>query len=171
MAHPRRRSGFVASKRQTTWVGPADQGYVAVASGAKVLVASFDPDSSSLKKTTLIRTRGMMSVRPATLSTGIDLIGAWGLAVVSDQAFGIGITAIPGPFTNAGWDGWFAWGSYSFSWDDATSVGRAIASIQFEVDSKGMRKVSDNETVVVVAEQQGGGATVSMPFRLLFKLS
>ena len=40
-----------------------------------------------------------------------------------------------------------------------------------EVDSKAMRKVTDDETIVLVAESQVGAYKISMPLRLLLKLS
>ena len=170
MAHRRLRS-FAGPKRQTTWVGPADQGYISVASTAKVLIASFDPAAAGLPKPTVIRTRGQISMQPSSKIALLDVVGAWGLAVVSDQAFGVGATAIPGPFDSADWDGWFAWGSFGFHWDQASDVGRQFGSIQIDVDSKGMRKITDNETIVIMAESQTGLFVISMPFRLLFKLS
>ena len=158
-------------KRQTTWVGPADQGYIAVATTAKVLVGSFDPEGSGLPKPTVIRTRGELSVIPNPLTATAEVVGAWGLAIVSDQAFAIGITAVPGPFDEADWDGWFAWGSFSFNWAVADATGRQHAAVTIVVDSKGMRKVTTNETIVLVAQSQTGAFQISMPVRLLLKLS
>ncbi len=46
MAHGiRRRSGFVASKRRTTWVGSADQNFIAVGSNVKVVGQSYTPQT------------------------------------------------------------------------------------------------------------------------------
>ena len=50
-------------------------------------------------------------------------------------------------------------------------AGRQYASKSYEVDSKGMRKVSDNETIVLMAESQQGAFQISMNFRMLLKLS
>jgi len=159
-------------RRQTTWVGPADQGYIAVTSGSKTLIASFDPQAAGLQKPTIVRTRGQVSLRVNTAaSADADIIGAYGVAVVTDRAFAAGVASIPGPFDDAGWDGWLAWRSFSMAWEFGTAVGAQFSDTRQEVDSKGMRKVSDDETVVLVAETQGGAVDVSMPLRLLFKLS
>jgi len=167
------RSVVRGPKRQTTWIGPADQGYLAVGAGAKVLIASFDPFAAGLPKPTVVRTRGNVSIRQGTgIIVDTEIVGAFGLAVVSDQAFTIGITAIPGPFNDSGWDGWFVWGSFSIAYEAVgTSETLLMTDRQFEVDSKAMRKVTENETIVLVAESQGVALRASMPLRMLMKLS
>ena len=151
-------------------MGPADQGYVVVGTNAKVLVASFSPEGAGMEKPTVVRTRGQVGIRPNVVSADLDVVGALGLGIVSAQAFGIGITAVPGPFTDADWDGWFVWRSFSYRFEATAGVDVAI-DWGFEVDSKAMRKVADNEVVVVVAESQVGAFQISPPLRLLFKLA
>jgi len=41
----------------------------------------------------------------------------------------------------------------------------------FEVDSKAMRKVGENEVLVTIAESQGGAFNISTPLRTLVKFS
>jgi len=174
MAHPRsnfRRVATRATKRQVTWVPPADQGYVAVAGSGATLIASFDPFASGFIKPTVVRTRGQVSVQLAAYSGDLSIVGAIGMGVVSDQAFGIGITAIPEPFDEAGWDGWFVWRSFSYRYEFHTAASSLKASWDFEVDSKAMRKISDNETIVIVAQSQSGAFEISTPLRLLFKIA
>jgi len=170
MAH--RRSNFVTTlRRKTGWIAPADQGYVSVASGGATLVQSFDPAAAGLPAPTIVRTRGQLSVKPQSFAADVAIIGAWGIAVVSDQAFGIGITAIPKPFINADWGGWFAWGSFSHRLEFQDATGMIFGPPPVEVDSKGMRKVTDNETIVMIAESQAGALDISMPLRMLLKFS
>jgi len=119
----------------------------------------------------VVRTRGGVSQRPNVTTSDQTLVGAYGLAVVTDRAFAAGVASVPGPFTDAGWDGWFVWRSFSFDIEFNDSTGVWHPSIQQEVDSKAMRKITDDETVVLVAESQGGAFDISMPLRLLFKLS
>jgi len=165
----------VGSKRQVTWVGPADQDVIAIASGASAIVASFSPFSgASMHKPTVIRTRGVVSVRPQSFSGDLGLGGAWGVCIVSDEAFAAGAGSIPRPFDDAGWDGWFVWQAFTGRFDVTTDVGRvgfANTSITHDIDSKAMRKVSDNETVVLMCESQTGALQAVMHLRMLFKLS
>ena len=169
MARQHRRPSGV--KRQVTWVGPADQGFVAVATGAKVILASFDPVSFGMDKPTVIRTRGQVAVRPEITTADLDLVGAIGLGIVSDEAFAAGVAAIPGPFDSADWDGWFVWQSFSYNYEFIDGTGFNFSVWNFEVDSKAMRKVSDGETMVVVIESQVGAMRISAPLRTLWKLS
>jgi len=172
---PRFRSrGFPSrgKRRAVTWVGQPDQGYTTIGANAKVLIASFDPSAAGLPKPTIVRSRGQVSIRPpVSTSTDAAIVGAYGLGIVSDQAFGVGITAIPGPWSRSDWDGWVVWRSFAFMLDFYTGAGVIMASIQQEVDSKGMRKMSDNETLVFVAESQAVSFDISMNIRTLFKLS
>ncbi len=159
-------------RRQVTWVAPADQGYIALASTTKVLLASFSPEGAGMEKPTVVRTRGQLSIRPNVFSGDVDIVGAFGLGIVSAQALAIGITAIPGPFDDADWDGWFVWRSFSYRFELVDGTGDFYpASSDMEIDSKAMRKVADNEAVVIVMQSQIGAMSISAPLRLLFKLA
>ncbi len=170
MAH---RRGFTrgGSKRQVTWVGPADQGFVSVGTGAKVIVATFAA-GTSFEKPTVVRTRGAVAVEATSFGADLEFTGAYGLGVVSDQAVAAGVASIPGPWSDSDWDGWFVWRSFAarVEFSDATGI-LFPASLQHEVDSKSMRKVSDNETIVLVAESQAGAFSIAMHLRVLMKLS
>ena len=171
MAVRRRPLRTGGPKRQVTWVAPADQGFVSVGGGAKILVASFTPFAFGMVKPTVVRTRGEVSIKPSAFGVDVDIVGAYGMGVVSDQALAAGVTSIPGPWTDADWDGWFVWRSYSYHLEFTSGTGVRIISEQYTVDSKAMRKVSDNETVVIVAESQAVAFEISMPVRMLLKLS
>ena len=160
-----------STKRLVTWIGPADQAFLAVAANTKVLLASFDAEAAFLNRPTIVRTRGAVDHAPTVVSADVNYIGAFGMAVVSDQAFGIGITAIPGPFSNADWDGWFVWRSFSYSYAFDSAISARSVQETMEIDSKAMRKVSVNETIVLVVESQSGAFSISVPVRMLLKLS
>ncbi len=170
-----RRTPFrprAGSRRQVTWIGPADQAFVALGSGLNVVVASFDPAAAGLAKPTVVRTRGEFAVRPSAATiTDLQVVGAYGLAVVSDRALAAGSGSIPGPFVDAGWDGWFVWGSFHYVQEQADATGIYLNFHTQVVDSKAMRKVTDDETIVLMAESQSGASQISMPFRMLLKLS
>ena len=158
-------------RRQVTWIGPALQNYVAVANGVNLIVGSFDPASSALPKPTIVRTRGQISVAPDLSSADVDIIGAFGMCVVSDQALAAGSASIPAPFSQADWDGWFVWRSFSMRYEFIDGTGTLQMDQRFEIDSKAMRKVSDNESIVLMAQSQGGAFDISAPIRMLLKLS
>ena len=156
------------ARRLTQWIGPADQGYVSVASGGKTIVGT----GPFTEAATIIRTRGQVSIQPGSFAADLNVIGAFGVGIVSDEAAAIGVTAVPGPFDSADWTGWYVWRSFSLHLDVQSAVGFDVQSmINMEVDSKAMRKIYPNETFVLVAESQAGAFDISMPLRTLVKLS
>jgi len=171
MTHFRGRSVRSSSRRQVTWIGPADQNYFAVANGSNNILGSFDPAGAGFEKPTITRIRGQVSVGPQAGGADLDIVGAWGMAIVSDQAFAAGQASIPGPFDEASWDGWFAHGFFSMKLDVTTDVGRLLIDRVQEIDSKGQRKVSDGETIVIMCESNLGAFDISLQQRMLLKLA
>ena len=168
MARPRRSFGHGGgSRRLTQWVGPALQGYVTVAAAGATLI-EFVPFS---EQTTIVRTRGQISVFPAALTADVEIVGAIGIAVVSDEARIAGVASVPEPFTDADWGGWLVWRSFSYRFEFADATGVNFPNWSFEIDSKAMRKISPSESLVVIAESQAGSFLISTPLRMLIKLS
>ena len=168
----RQHRGFSGPKRQTQWIGPAVQSYVVLASGNKLIVSSFDSAASGLVRPTVIRTRGQVSVRPAAGVFGdIEVHGAYGVCIVNTDAFAAGVASIPGPVTDADWSGFFVWRPFTFALEAGDATGVTRISFEQEVDSKAMRKIGQNETLVQVCESQLGALRISMQLRFLFKLS
>ena len=162
----------VGSRRQTTWIAPADQGFVSVTTGSTTLIASFDPTAAGLPRPTVVRTRGSVAIAPVIgIAADVDIVGAYGLAVVSENAFGQGVSAIPQPFDDANWDGWFVWRSFSIRFESNSALTAHINQLVQEVDSKAMRKMGDGDRVVLIAQSQVGAYDISMPLRMLMKLS
>ncbi len=168
MARARRTFAPRQSARLTQWIGPADQGFVNVSSGGSTLLAN----TSLEEPVTVMRTRGEIALRAQAVSVDLNIVGAFGMCVVSAEAVVAGITAIPTPFTDADWGGWFVWRSFSrrVEFNDATGV-NLDAAWHFEIDSKAMRKITPNDVIVLIAESQGGAFTISTPVRMLIKLS
>ncbi len=158
------------SKRQLQWVGSADQGYVAIAAGATVIQQS----NATLVGSTIVRTRGGFSILPDTFEVDKNIIGAIGIGLVSDQAFAAGAASVPGPWTDQDWSGWLYWSPFQYHWDVTTDIGRLVVGVAGAgaevIDSKAMRKVQANETVIVVVESQSSALQASVNFRMLLKL-
>ncbi len=154
-------------QRVAQWVGSADQGSVAVTAGAKVVIQS----NALLENATIVRVRGQLTTFPTVASADLNIIGAYGIGIVSDEAFAAGAASIPGPWSNKDWGGWFVWLPISWRFEFISGVGVLQAGITSVIDSKAMRKIGLNETVVVVAESQGSAFDVMDPFRMLLKLA
>ena len=157
-----------ATKRVNAWVGSADQGGQSIASNASAILQS----NATLGGTTVVRTRGLLLVRPQGFGADLDMQGALGIGIVSDQAFAAGAASIPGPWTDPDWDGWFLWMAWALrvEFSDASGV-NIPADVTQQIDSKAMRKVQFNETLVVMAESQAGAVIIETPFRMLVKLA
>ncbi len=163
-----RQRGFrhQRSSRLTQWIGPADQAYITVATTVAGIISSV----SFEEPVTVMRARGMFSLKVTDPSTDENIVGAVGMAVVSTEAFTAGVASVPEPYTDADWGGWFVWRSFGYGWDVTTDIGRQWSSRDFEIDSKAMRKVSPNETVIIVVESVVGAIDVLPAIRMLVKL-
>ncbi len=172
MAHGRRTRGFSrgpsSHRRLNEWVAPPLQEYIAVASAGATIISQMNIEEA----TTIVRTRGMVSIKPQAFSADLSTVGAFGVGVVSAEALTIGTTAIPEPYSDADWGGWLMWESFAYHFEVQSAVGTQFpASIQINVDSKGMRKVGSNEALVFVAESFTGAFEIAECTRQLFKLS
>ena len=160
---PRRATDWSASSVQTT--------IDTVVSGGASLLESFTPIVGG---ETLIRTRGLVTIRSDQVAASEDIIGAFGIGVVTKQAISVGITAIPHPGTDAAWGGWVVHQYYGERFQFFSSVGingGNNALSHYPVDSKGMRKIDEDEGLVVVFENMAAtGCNVTHSFRFLTKV-
>ncbi len=168
----RRGASAISSNRRTQWTASADiAGYTTLAAAASVL----DQTLSNAVQTTVMRTRGSISVLSDQIITSEEPFGAIGMCIVSDQAAAVGISSIPTPMTEAESDLWFVHEFFYAPVTFVTAVGMGDISQTFHFDSKAMRKVAPNETIFgsVSAETEVGAATLAFvaDTRMLVKLS
>ncbi len=165
--YPARR----AERRKTVWIGTADQGAIAIATNTSVVISSFAPDALSILKATVVRTRGILLVQPQVFTSDLNWNGAFGLGIVSDEALAAGTGSIPRPFDDDDWAGWLVHGYYSgFNLGSSADPGLVIDTVT-TIDSKAMRKVGPNESLVWMAESQVGAVSVTLNARVLMMLS
>ena len=157
-----------SSRRATQWIGPADQSYLAVAAVGATLISSFAFSEPAI----VVRNRGMISVKPAAFTADLDIRGAFGMGIVSAEAFAAGVGSMPEPFSDADWGGWIVWRSFAWHFESGTASNDLTfpASTDFEIDSKAMRKASSNDVIVQIAESQGGAFNLFSGVRMLVKL-
>ena len=97
---------------------------------------------------TIERVRAMLSVITDAPSADEAWSGAFGMIIVSDDAEAIGITALPGPITDADAP-WFVYVPFT---NIGTSATFDIESSQVEIDSKARRIVNTSQVIVAVLE-------------------
>ena len=174
----RSRSGFQhrsQTRRETEWnVGTGGTGLTSAgASSVQFLGSNLAPIASGL---TLIRTRGLLDIfiDGAPTTDGDGYFGAFGIAVVTAASVAAGITAVPTPITEQGWDGWLYHNFFSVHAGDVSLAPYSSSHQRIEVDSKAMRKFP-LETLMYASLEvvEIGAATLNVFWdsRVLFKLS
>ena len=96
-----------------------------------------------------------------------------GICIVTAQAASVGVTAIPHPVTDAAWGGWLVHQFLASKILRFSGVGfdnRVYNTV--EIDSKGVRKIDEDERLVVIFENTSAadGFEVAASFRFLTKI-
>ena len=161
-------------RRKTSWsAGPRGHAQQ-TAAGTTVFSVTAVAGSDAL---TIVRTRGEFTAwlsAVAAILDGFQQIGA-GICIVSENAAGIGITAIPHPLADIAWDGWLWY--WTGTLQSANASGASLAGpgmVRIPIDSKAMRKIKETDVIVGVFESisEVGTPTVQMNMesRILVKL-
>jgi len=129
---------------------------------------------STETEVTIVRLRGAFSayLRSATAADN-GFHCALGVGIASEDAFAVGVTALPNPLDDADWPGWFYHRFFDIHASGAFAGDQPGGSVAFEVDSKAMRKMGENEIVFAnlqVIEDSAATMTVWFDSRLLAKL-
>ncbi len=172
-----RRRGFIQrgnrSVRETFWVGvDPTETTLAVSTAARINT----PNAALLavRPFTIVRTRGYFGIRSDQVAASETYDCALGVAVTSDQAGAVGITAIPTPITDAGSDLFFVYQYLAGHIEQLSAVGvePGMMNPWMEYDSKAMRRVNEDETFAFVLESSalGIGQTIVHFARVLVKL-
>jgi len=166
-----RGAAAIGRKRETIWI---EQAHIVdtVAGSSAVLVSLLTTEELAFRPFTILRTRGLFHISSDQTVATERYICSMGLAVVSEQAAAIGISAIPTPETDMSSDLWFVYESLTSEFIFKSGVGvEGTNGILKHWDSKGMRKVEDGEQVVVVLEAPGTsfGVNVVTQFRMLIR--
>ena len=169
-----RKSGFIrrseGMRRQTRWLElPTVESTLGGAPTA-VLALVLTTAEKALRPFTIVRTRGIIHIRSdqaaASETYGADL----GIAVVTDQAVAVGITAVPTPLTDKGSDAWFVYEQLFSHLSVRSDIGQLKEGAFTTFDSKAMRKVDDGFDVAVVQENEIAGVVMTISGRMLVKL-
>jgi len=103
-------------------------------------------------------------------STLEDQVVGFGLAVVSDEAVAVGVSAVPTPITEMASHLWFL---HTILFADASNVAASVRpATRRSIDSKAMRKVEVGSDIIVVAEVPAGvsdGTEITVGGRMLVK--
>ena len=165
---------FWRSRRETLWLEVPLVNTTLAAGGSAILSHVLTTAEKALRPFTVIRTRLIFHVASDQVSADETQACALGVAVVSDQAVAIGITAVPTPSTDRASDLWLVFDEmYSRVTVGGTADSVGVYGVLRDVDSKAMRKVEEGSDIVIVQESDAGqsaGLNVAVAGRILIKL-
>ncbi len=162
-----RRSFVRSARRATQWTSTVPEtAFIILAAGSSVIDSTFVTTSGAPE--TLIRVRGLFTVQTDQTAAAEAPFGAIGIAVVSDEAAAAGAASVPLPYTDAESDLWVMHQFFAAPFEFGTAVGFSDVARQYEIDSKAMRKVSEDQTLVLMV--QNGSAAHGMQYRLDLRL-
>ena len=159
-------------KRAVEWsICSAPTGFSAVASDAKIVLVQVPQTAlADVGPGTVVRVRGVFSIKPTTEGSSANIVGAFGMGFVNTVAGALGTTAVPGPQQDCDWGGWLVHQFFNQRWNVGTDVGRAWSTIEYPIDSKAMRKFEAGMDMVWVVESGGGSSfDAAVSARLLVK--
>ncbi len=159
----RRQAMGRSARRETSWLDIEPVAVNFSAAGSAAITHVMTAAELAKRPFTVVRTHLSLHIGTDQNVGKEEQVGAVGLCVVADQAAAIGVTAVPTPFVDMASDLWFLhkaliadfiFGSTaSFNADSGQSV---------YADSKAMRKVNDDQQIIVVGE----AASISDGFNL-----
>jgi len=171
MAHRAFRKGAqaIGKARTTTWIAIAPIATTLSSSTATVLVATLNAAADALRPFTIVRTYIEYFLTSDQVAASEEQACSFGMAIVSDQASAIGVTAVPTPTTDLASDLWYLH-KFIFG-DELSKVDETRAGKFGTIDSKAMRKVDIGQDVILVAEGAGvgSGMILTMAGRFLVK--
>ncbi len=176
------RRGFPArslprSKRKMAWTfGPDSISQSLITTGNNLWTTGVQLVGES--NATIVRIRGEMLVRLKAVA-GIDdgYQFAIGLGLVTLQAFNAGTASIPGPVSEADWEGWMFHRFGSLHVNSATlgaTENIGLLEQRIEIDTKAMRIFRENMVLMGALEGVEVGTSVlefNADTRVLLKLS
>ena len=165
-----RRNVVRAAKRKFLWLQFAPSEATSGV-GMAQLFFSLNAAALALRPFTIVRSHFEVMVRSDQEAAVETQIAAIGLAVVSDQAVAVGITAVPTTLTEAGSSLWFM---HRFLFGEENSLFNLLKPTPtWALDSKAMRKVEVGSDLVVVGENGNvggsGGIITTVAGRILIK--
>ena len=161
------------SVRETMWVDVAPTNTVLAAASTATLINLPSAGLQALRPFTIIRTRGILAYGSDQAAASENFSAALGYSVVNDDAAGIGVTAVPTPFSTQGSDMFFVYEMMAGRFEFISGVGFHPQKFnELRYDSKAMRKNNDDQAIAVVLEisSLSLGMNIFHSARLLIKL-
>ena len=173
----RRKSGFIlrsgVMRRESVWLALVPTFTTVAVAATPVLFGGYSAAALALRPFTIVRTRGFWRINSDQEGADEAYSCALAMAIVSDQALAIGVTAVPTPNTDRDSDLFFLFEELAGSFLFSSGLNVQTNPSQSQFDSKAMRKVEDGQDIAVTVESPTGisdGLTVYKGGRQLVKL-
>ena len=163
--------GSRGARRSSTWLDIPPAGVTLTSMGGTI-THSLNADELAKRPFTVVRTHLELQIQSDQSAAAEIQVAGVGLALVSDQALAVGVTAVPTPVTDAESDLWFLHKYLMSSFLFGSGIGFQEPNTRsYTIESKAMRKVNDDQDVIVVLELSniGAGMIVNIAGRLLIK--
>ena len=153
-----------SQRRRRSWeIGPGSTSPTSFTTSAVAIIGNVA--QATADGITLARIRGQLNYfLHSGTALGDGFQGAFGICIVPENAFGVGVTAVPTPIADVNWDGWM-YHHFISSHIGVTNNADGSAQAQVEVDTKAMRKLKNTDGVIAVVELIESG---SADLRLFF---
>jgi len=156
--------GVGGTRRESLWIDVVASATIIGGPSGSALLNSLNAAALALRPFTIVRTRGVLYME-SDQSAAVEEQGcALGYAVVSDQASAIGITAVPTPVVDKGSDLFFVHQSLLTA-NDLTFFTGSGQTHMVQYDSKAMRKVNDDQDLVITLDSEIAGISLGIAVR------
>ena len=135
-----------------------------VTAGGAAIAFSLNAAALALRSFTVIRSHFEVMLLSDQESVIEQQVGAVGLAVVSDEAVAVGVTAVPTPLTQLGSSLWFV--NQLMFGEESRLATLALPPVHYSIDSKAMRKVEVGSDIIVVLESSTIGSAGAIDFNI-----
>ena len=159
-------------KRLTDWASTAPEtGLISLPAATAIIDSTFVTSTGAPE--TLVRSVGELMIKLDQQAVNESPFGAFGICVVSDEAAAIGVTAVPTPYTDSDSDSWLLHQFWAASMQFASGVGVWVQQQRYSLNSRAMRKLHGEETLLLVIENGHAinGASYRLDMRLLAKVT
>ena len=164
-ARPSRGRSRTGPRPNRTWADVLTSAFTVLPANSVVLHSVFVPSNPGIDETVL-RTVGSVSIASDQTGASEEQIGAFGMALVTDSAVAIGVTAMPDPVSDAEDDGWFVYQAFA---QQTALASTGIGSVMYPIDSKAKR-ILEGKGMNIAVMLTNSHATQGLQFAINLRL-
>ena len=150
----------IRPRQRLEWHRTSDTDFTLLAASSSIITTLLIPLGVTY---TVLRIRGILHVASDQVAAVEGQHGAFGAAVVTDQAATTGITAMPKPVDDGNGDIWPMYVMFQQGGNDLDRVGR-----EYMIDSKDKRRIPDGKQLAFIL--QNASTTTDMRFSVALSI-